>query len=495
MQQHSPSISRPYSGVVKLQYQSSLRTVPKLFRHYNQQNGFTRLALLLACLSLLFVVTANIQCALPAGSTYKAGDPIILDWGSDGTSPTVSDITSINATLYCNNNVKIANVTIPNLTGPYNWTVPSVGNATTVGGTVGVCPSNAFHIEYSGQAAGFLNIVSIPWGPVQCGTITILPAPNGTVTTTTTTTTATASATVSPTQSTDSSNGGGLSITIVVIIAVAAAVLVTLAIVGIVIYFRKKRHQRKLDDALMPWTSNTNGRFSKVSSADDEQGDVGMASAAAGAGVSAETGGRISYEMKSQPMLPQPNRSTYYPDDGDYNNYGYYQQQQQQQQLLQRQQQNDYQSQGYEGYNEGDSYYNPYYASGVSSVANQSNPSFYNMNNSITPGNRVRSPPFSQSGDFIQQQHTSGYFPPPPPGPLNSSPLSYGRGPTTSAVGPEVTGSALTSLPTISSATSSPKRAPQTVLQEMGRKEAEIEQADNDMPSDSPTTKVEIMYM
>ncbi|KAF9346590.1 hypothetical protein BGX26_001884 [Mortierella sp. AD094] len=460
------------------------------------------LAFFLVSLSFLSAVSASITCALPAGSTYKAGDPIILDWGSDGTSPVVSDITSINATLYCNgNNVQIANVPIPNLAGPYNWTVPSVGNATTVGGTVGTCPMNAFHIEYSGEASGFLSIVKIPWGPARCGTITINPAPNGTITTTTTTTTTTTSsttssstsATVSPTQPADNSNGSGLSMTVTVIIAVVAAVLATLAVVGIVVCVRKQRRQRKLDDALMPWTSSTANRFSKVSSTDEEQGPdtVGIAAAGAGTGVGAGAAGRVSYEMKPQPTLPQPNRGTYYPNEGDYNNYGY---QQQQQQLLQRQQQHDYHNQGYEGYNEGDSYYNPYYASGVAGatgVMNQSNPSFYSMNNSSAPGNRVRSP-YTQNGDFNQQQHTSGYFPPPPPGPLNSSPLSYGRtgaGLTSSETVP----SALTSLPTSSSDTSSPKRAPQTVMQEMGRKEAEDDTNQDFIPPNSPTTKVEVI--
>ncbi|KAF9393412.1 hypothetical protein BGX21_010776 [Mortierella sp. AD011] len=456
------------------------------------------LAFFIVFLSLLSGVSASITCALPAGSTYKAGDPIILDWGSDGTSPVVSDITSINATLYCNsNNVQIAYVSIPNLTGPYNWTVPSVGNATTVGGTVGTCPLNAFHIEYAGEASGFLSIVKIPWGPARCGTITITPAPNGTVTTTTTTTTtttssttsSTTSATVSPTQSADDSSGSGLSMTAAVIIAVVAAVLATLIVVGIVACIRKQRRQRKLDDAFMPWSSGTVNRFSKVSSTDEDQGPdtVGMATVGAGAGIGAGAAGRASYKMKPQPT--SPNGGAYYPNEGDYNNYGY------QQQLLQRQRQLDYRNQGYESYNEGESYYNPYYASGVSGasgVLNQDNPSFYNMNNSSALGNRIH-PPYTQNSDFNQQQNASGYIPPPPPpGPLNPSLLSYGRT-GTGLTSSETVPSALTSLPTSSSDTSSPKRAPQTVMQEMGRKEADEGTNQDFIPPNSPTTKVEVM--
>ncbi|KAF9115612.1 hypothetical protein BGX27_007191 [Mortierella sp. AM989] len=479
--------------MAKAQTQYSPRTKSKQCQRH-QSDPAKILAILLVSLSFLSTISASITCALPAGASYEAGDSVILDWGSDGTSPVVSDITSINGTLYCNgNNAKIADVSIPNLTGPYNWTVPSVGNATTVGGTVGTCPQNAFHIEYAGEAAGFLGIVKIPWGPVRCGTITINPEPNGTITTTTTTmssTTTSSSSTSAPTTPIDNSNESGLSMTAIVIIAVVAAVLGTLAVVGIVVCLRKKRRQRKLDDALMPWDSSTASRFSKVSSMDEEPGSggAGIASTAAGAGIGA--GARVSYEMKPQPTLPQPDRGTYYTDDGDYSSYGHYQQQQQ---LLQHQ--HDYRNQGYEG----DSYYNPYYASGVPSVTgviNQSNPSFYDMNNSSTPGNCVR-PPFAQGGEFNQQQHTSGYFPPPPPGPLNSSPLSYGRAPAGTGAGltsSETLPSALTSLPTISSATSSPKRAPQTVMQEMGRKETEEEETKQEaIPPNSPTTKVEVM--
>lgn len=140
--------------------------------------------------------------------------------------PVVTDIASINGTLYCNSGTKIADVSIPNLTGPYNWTVPGVGNATIAGGTQGLCAMNAFHVEYSGEAWGFLNAIKSPFGPVRCGTITIMPAFNGTVTTTTTTmssTTTTSSS--SPTETSPSSDGstsGGLSTVVIVVIAVVS---------------------------------------------------------------------------------------------------------------------------------------------------------------------------------------------------------------------------------------------------------------------------------
>lgn len=143
--------------------------------------------------------------------------------------PVVTDIASINGTLYCNSGAKIADVSIPNLTGPFNWTVPGVGNATTVGGNQGVCPMNAFHVEYSGEAWGFLHAIKSAWGPVRCGTITIAPADNGTLTTTTTTmsSTSTRTSTGTPTvtdPSEQDSKSGGISTVVIVVIAVVSTI-------------------------------------------------------------------------------------------------------------------------------------------------------------------------------------------------------------------------------------------------------------------------------
>ncbi|KAF9426802.1 hypothetical protein BGZ76_002591 [Entomortierella beljakovae] len=460
------------------------------FRQRRRQIFSNRIIIsFIASLALLSAASASITCALPAGTSYEAGDSIILDWGSDGTAPVVTDITSINGTLYCNgNNAKIADVSIPNVAGPYNWTVPSVGNATIAGGTVGTCPQNAFHMEYSGEANGFLGITKIPWGPARCGTITIRPAPNGTVTTTTTTTTSTTtSATITPTSPANDS-GGGLSTTAIAIISAVAAIIVTLSVVAIVVCMRKQRRRRKMDEALMPWTSNNTNRFTKVSSMDEDHGPGGAGATVAGSG-SGVGAGRTSYEMKPQPTLPQPSRGAFFPEDG----YGYHMQQQQ---LLQ--QQHDYRNQGYEDYNEGENYYNPYYASGVPSTSGMDphNPSFYGMNNSSAPGSNI-GPGFGQSSEFTQQQHGSGYFPPPPPqGPLNSSLASFGRAPTgngDSLISSETVPSALTTLPINSSTSSSPNRAPQTIMQEMGRKEAEEDSNKEPDQPGSPTTKVEVM--
>ncbi|KAF9280474.1 hypothetical protein BGZ68_007207 [Mortierella alpina] len=442
-------------------------------------------ALLLLAIALGYIstVSASITCALPAGGAYKAGDPIILDWGSDGASPVVTDIKSINGTLFCNTGKKIADVSIPNLTGPFSWTVPSVGNATTVGGTTGECAQNAFHMEYLGEAAGFLNLVNIPWGPVRCGTITISPAPNGTLTTTTTAMPSTSTATSTPT-STDPdqrSDKGGISTTVVVIIAVVAAILATLSVVALVVFFRKQKRQRKLDKALMPWNTSNMNQFSQVSTVDDGSGSprhsgsgpgagIGMSSVA-GAGATAAA----VHALKPQPTLPQPSRGTYYSDDSEYNNYDYHHQQQQ---LLQQQ---GYNQQDYDGYNDVDSYYNPYYASsaigsGTGAAMSQSNPSFYGAPFQSTSGLYLHQ---QQQPQQYQQHEQLGYVPPPRSGATNTSPgassASKARAPAGTAdddISAPI-GSALTSLPTNSSATSSPKRAPQTVMQEMGRKEAE----------------------
>ncbi|KAF9987924.1 hypothetical protein BGZ75_010263 [Mortierella antarctica] len=447
--------------------------------------------LLLVALGYISTVWASITCALPAGGAYKAGDPITLDWGSDGTSPVVTDIKSINGTLFCNAGKKIADVSIPNLTGPFTWSVPSVGNATTVGGTTGECAQNAFHMEYSGEAAGFLDIVNIPWGPVRCGTITISPAPNGTLTTTTIAMTSTATSTPTATYPVYDSDKGGISTTVVVIIAVVAAILATLSVVALVVFFRRQKRQRKLDKALMPWNTSNMNQFSQVSTVDEGSGSprhsgsgpgasIGMSSVA-GAGAAAAA----AHALKPQPTLPQPSRGTYYSDDSEYNNYGYHHQQQQQQQQLLQQQGYNHQQDYDGGYTDVDSYYNPYYASSAigsatGPVMGQSNPSFYGAPFQSTSGLYLHQQQQQQQQEQYQQHEQLGYVPPPPrSGASNTSPVASSTSKPRSPAGTAddtisaPLGSALTSLPTSSSATSSPKRAPQTVMQEMGRREAE----------------------
>ncbi|OAQ35666.1 hypothetical protein K457DRAFT_489554 [Linnemannia elongata AG-77] len=509
----------------------------------------TTMLLLVSCLAFLSTASAAITCALPAGGTYKAGDGVILDWGSDGTSPVVKDIIAVNGTLYCNSgNVKVVEFPIPSPTGAYNYTLPSVGNATTVGGTVGECAGNAFHMEYAGMANGFLGISKIPWGPVQCGTIYILPAPNGTVTTTTTTMSSTSTAI--PTSTPDDKSSGGLSTTIIVVIAVVAAVIVTLSIVGVVVCLRRKRRQRKLNNAFMPWNANSNNnvsginnsnnRFSKISNMDDGLGSEspeGASGSGAGtnrmSGITAVGGGSAAGGLAGNgfplkpPRPPRPQTPSlglnYFGDERDYNDYGY-----QQQELLDQQQQPQGQQgfqQGYENYDDVDAYYNPYYASGVTAATttaiDQNTLSYYSQasgSGTVTVGAQgspygAQDPYLSSSDLYLhqqiqqqqqqehqrQQQHQlprgRGYIPPPPTIPL--PPLTP----------PPPRSSGLNSLPIISFAArnpagtpakgqdsgplgSSPNRGPQVVREEMGRKEAEAD--DVSLEEVTTDSKVEV---
>ncbi|KAF9324400.1 hypothetical protein BGZ91_002968 [Linnemannia elongata] len=448
--------------------------------------------LLVSCLAFLSTASAAITCALPAGGTYKAGDGVILDWGSDGTSPVVKDIIAVNGTLYCNSgNVKVVEFPIPSPTGAYNYTLPSVGNATTVGGTVGECAGNAFHMD-----------------------------------------------------------SGGLSTTIIVVIAVVAAVIVTLSIVGVVVCLRRKRRQRKLNNAFMPWNANSNNnvsginnsnnRFSKISNMDDGLGSEspeGASGSGAGtnrmSGITAVGGGSAAGGLAGNgfplkpPRPPRPQTPSlglnYFGDERDYNDYGY-----QQQELLDQQQQQQGQQgfqQGYENYDEVDAYYNPYYASGVTAATttaiDQNTLSYYSQasgSGTVTVGAQgspygAQDPYLSSSDLYLhqqiqqqqqqehqrQQQHQlprgRGYIPPPPTIPL--PPLTP----------PPPRSSGLNSLPIISFAArnpagtpakgqdsgplgSSPNRGPQVVREEMGRKEAEAD----DVPLEEVTTdsKVEV---
>ncbi|KAF9143598.1 hypothetical protein BGX30_015258 [Mortierella sp. GBA39] len=505
--------------------------------------------LLVSCLAFLSTASAAITCALPAGGTYKAGDGVILDWGSDGISPVVKDIVAVNGTLYCNSgNVKVVEFPIPSLTGAYNYTLPSVGNATTVGGTVGECAQNAFHMEYSGTANGFLGISKIPWGPVQCGTITILPAPNGTVTTTTTTMSATS--TTTPTSTPDDKSSGGLSTTIIVVIAVVVAVAVTLSIVGVVLCLRKKRRQRKLNNAFLPWNANSNNnngsginnsnnRFSKISNMDDGLGSESPEGASGSgaranrmSGITAVGGGSAAggltgkgYPLKP-PRPPRPQTPSlslnYFGDERAYNDYGY-----QQQELLDQQQQQQGQQefqQEYEKYGEVDAYYNPYYASGVTAATttaiDHNTLSYYSQaSGSDTVAAGAHGSPYGAQDPYLtssdlylhqqiqqqQQEHQRlqqhqppggrGYIPPPPTIPL--PPLTP----------PPLRSSGLNSLPIVSFAArnpagtpakgqdsgpigSSPNRGPQVVREEMGRKEAEAD--DVSLQDVTSNSKVEV---
>ncbi|KAG0328541.1 hypothetical protein BG004_002515 [Podila humilis] len=279
-------------------------------------------------------------------------------------------------------------------------------------------------------------------------------------------------------------------------------------------------------------------QFSKVSTLDDDDDHENVSSpgalsngrtamaGAAGGGVAAGALAANSFAMKPQPTLPGSSTRVggrnqgYYPDDGDFANYGY----QQQQQLLN----NNNQQSGIGGYghpagyqlpgnnndnlnnnnstNVEDDFYNPYYAAhhnlhqqqqfqqqqlqqqqqqqrmalgmGIDNI-NQSNPSFYSASTSgvNTPGgmsghHRMHPSPFGGGQDIYQQQSlpqgsiSTGYFPPPPvpmsaPVPMSGSQSSLAFGPPTRSG---------TGIAVASTASSSPKRGPQgtPILDEMG---------------------------
>ncbi|KAG0247413.1 hypothetical protein BG011_001558, partial [Mortierella polycephala] len=387
---------------------------------------------LLGFSSLLASVHANINCAQPAaGESYKAGDPIVLDWGSDGSTPTVAQISSLTAKLYCNNSGKlIEEVKITNWATAFTWTVPSVGNATTVGGTEGICAANAFHMEYEGTYKSVL--IDRGFGPVRCGTITIAPEPNGvvtptpTITTTASTSTSTSTTTKATKSSTDASpsptessndneeNGGKVDTYIIVIVAIAAFVILVLVAVGVMFYLRKQRIKR-MESAIMPWSSQSNNQFSKMSD-EDQRAPSNSGGRSPGVAAAAAAGAGMYGSNKPQPSVPQPSHGQgYYHDDG----YGYGNQHQQ--------------GYGHDGYNNAaeDEYYNPNYSQGAvytghnhqsphqgyGSNPASTNPPYYN-------GSRT---PYQDPNDPFQQQNGAakgGYFPPPPPVTSNANEVS-----------------------------------------------------------------------
>lgn len=314
--------------------------------------------------------------------------------------------------------------------------------------------------------------------------------------------------------------------------------MLTLSIVALVVCLRRKRRQRKLNNAFIPWNanlnnasniSNNNNRFSKISNLDDGIGSDSPEAGGSGAGTNrmssitavgagGSTGG---YPLKPprppRPQTPSLNLNYYGNEGGDYGDYGY-----QQQELLDQQQQEQHQGfqQGYENFDEVDAYYNPYYASGVSvataAAMDQNAHSFYSQTSGATTavggGHHGRSPynsqdPYLTSSDLylhqqIQQQqhqkqppHLRGYFPPPPTIPLppltpppprisGQSTVSFAGVGARNPAGTPAKGQHSGAL------SASPNRGPQVVREEMGRKEAEADDVPlQDVTSDS---KVEV---
>ncbi|KAF9415242.1 hypothetical protein BGZ94_000157 [Podila epigama] len=465
-------------------------------RHTNRSNGAASQVLLLTttllCLviSCLSPVQANINCAQPTGGSYKAVDIISLNWGDDGAKPTVNDIISMQGTLVCNEGNKIADIpiTTPKFVGPANWTIPSVGNATTVGGTVGACAGNAFHIQYSGEyMGGIFGVIKTDWGPVRCGTMTIAPSPNGTVTTTsamptsTTTTTTTTksktsstSSTASPSASPDesSSGGGGNKTTIIVASIVAGAVLI-LFFAGFMWHIRRQKLKR-MEEAIMPWSNQPKNKFSKMSASMDEgpRSSDHLPGAAAGGGGAAGAAATTNYFNKAQPAIPPPSHGTNAGGGGG----GYYDNERHN---YQQGYGNNSGQGGYDGYSqEEDNYYNPYYATQhqQGNGHGQGYDYYASSNASATPGHMTRSPyqdsyqqPSHDPFQHHQVQHqptavsSSGYYPPPPPV-NNNAPGGGAFSPPSVPISPVPVNSSTTLI----SSSTSPKRAPQTILPEMG---------------------------
>ncbi|KAF9307379.1 hypothetical protein BGZ74_005819 [Mortierella antarctica] len=452
--------------------------------------SYPRLTLLAALFALALTtissVHANINCVLPQGGIYNAGDSMPLAWSDDGAKPKVTDTISMKSALYCNAGNKIADIPIAQFVGPSNVTVPFVGNATTAGGTQGPCAGNAFHVEYSGEyMGGFLDLVKTSWGPVRCATVTINPSPNNTLPVTTTnsatptsattttkkTATTSSSSTNTPSETPEKEDSNKGNTTIIIVGIVAGLVLILLF--SAFMWHMRRQKIRRMESAIMPWSNQPNNNFSKMSSSMDDGPRSPGKLAAAGAGA-VGAAAAANYSNKAQPDLPQQSHGAgggYYDDD----RYGY-------QQGYNNTLGSNYHHQGgYDGYGD-DTYYNPHYATqnnqgyghGHGQGQGQGQVQGYEMNQfngSYYSNSNASRTPYQDPYQAQQPVSSTGYFPPPPP--VNSG---------TSSPPPSVPLSTpgLTTVPISSSTTltasSSPKRGPQTILPEMGR------------PADEPTS-------
>ncbi|GJJ74563.1 hypothetical protein EMPS_06921 [Entomortierella parvispora] len=413
-------------------------------------------------------VQADIVCAKPVGGgIYSAGDIMTLDWTATTSGAQFTNLITLTATLACNDGRTIATLPVTDWTHANNWTVPSVGNATTAGGTTGTCLGNAFHVFYSGTYAP-IPLLSTPWGPVSCDPITILPSPNMTVPTATTTTSLptstavttttirstetskgqTSSATPTPTNKDSDKDSSGPSTTIIVVVAIIAGLVLILLAFGSMWYLRRQK-RRRMENAIMPWSNQPNNNFAKISSStDDGPRSFGAASSVTGAG---------AYGVgKNKPLPPT---GAYYEEDGyGYNDaharsppqgYGNYHQ--------------GYE--GYEGYDQQgyeDEYYNPYYGQGGATPGPTAHrgpgSAYYNGGNQgdLYGVSSAVSPRVAGAAGA-----GGGYFPPPPPSSAARSPAAM-----QSAI---VGNASLNSLPLTSSSTmltssSSTRRAPQLIV-------------------------------
>ncbi|KAF9898449.1 hypothetical protein BX616_004018 [Lobosporangium transversale] len=409
---------------------------------------------LMTCLS---VARADILCSSPNSGSFEAGQPLVLDWSSDASSPKVADIVSMRATLVCDTGVSIANTEITTWASPFTWTVPNVGNATVPGGTTGTCLNNSFHVFYEGEYWAVRNFFKKSYR-AECKSITILPAPNVTPTTTTlaptTTTTSgttsrraskSASTSASPEStdpSTPDSEDSQPKTFVIVIVAIMAGLVLFLVAFGTWWYLRKQRIKR-MENAIMPWSSQSNNQFSKVPSMDEGHRDAGVSSPATVAGVVSGAAVARTYTNKPQPQIPQPTHGYY--QEGGHKGYG---------------QQGA--GGGYGDSNNGydappeDEYYNPYYAQGRNQGYGQGHiPGGMNTADQYHAGSYQQSSP--------PQQHHPGYFPPPPPVNANAHPMSPSVNMSPTSVPNNITTTTL-----ISTATTSSGRSPQAILPEKG---------------------------
>ncbi|KAF9915466.1 hypothetical protein FBU30_001948 [Linnemannia zychae] len=431
--------------------------------------------------TLASVTKAAITCTSPntAGQVFKAGDAMVLSVLSDGQVPKVQDLKTLTATLNCNVGNQISQVKIPAPFGnPFNYTVPSVGNVTTAGGTDGPCVGNKFHITYTGTYPNpAFPLLDKDIDPVACADIIITPepfyipptvSPNVTVapstipstssvpkTTTKTSSTSTTAAPSSSQTPEQKDSSGKLSTTVIAIVAIAAVVILAVMAVGIVFHLKRQK-RRRMENAIMPWsTQPNNNQFSKVSSMDD--------------------GGRSPGSNKPQPPIPAASNNgggAGYYDDDSYGNAGYSHQQNHHGGYYNDQ----------DAYNQQqDDYYNPYYAQqhsngggGYQNAGAAAGGYGYNARGndmqSYYTGSQGGRTPYQESGDPYNQYSSpsssgvaggAGYYPPPPTSGASS------------AMSPPITSSSqMNSAPNELSSTtlttgSVSGRAPQVILSEM----------------------------
>ncbi|KAG0373425.1 hypothetical protein BGX24_011709 [Mortierella sp. AD032] len=304
-----------------------------------------------ACLaSIASLAQAVTTCGSPntAGQVVKPGDFLSLYILVDNSAPTLDQVNSLSATLYCSNTGKpIESVQINPPNVPFTYTVPPVGNISTPAGTDGPCLGNRFYVAYSGTTP---SLIGNKFGPISCPDMTITPGayvppvtipptnpPTSSVPTIpttskkppgSTTTTASTSTIPLPTETKTEDGGGGLKISTPMIVVIALAVVLILALMIVAICFRVRRQKRKrMEDAIMPWsTKPNNSQFSKMpSSMEEDRPSSSGGGGSAGAAAAAELSGSASKTTMPKPPQLHASGKGYYGEDS-YAGAGYGQQ-------------------------------------------------------------------------------------------------------------------------------------------------------------------------